>query len=269
MEWGIRPGTLRYGSNPKSITEGYVLTGTNSRTIADALSRGYSPAIYSGLYRNNIQLQLVGKDIWNVDVTWGPYEKKEKEPGDFKWSFSTGGGSKHITQAISHSNAYALPTYVAVDHKGTIGLNENGDVEGVDIPESAFEWQEERSLLLADYSFTYATILGELTYCVNNATFRGFAGGSVLFKGADGSMSAKDPLILEVTYRFAYSPNTSTLTVGDITGIDKMGWEYLWVEYKTNAPDVGGVKLPKRPSQVNIEQVYKVADFSLLGIGTD
>lgn len=35
-----------------------------------------------------------------------------------------------------------------------------------------------------------------------------------------------------VTFSFAASPNAVELTVGDITGIDKKGWEYLWVRYQ-------------------------------------
>jgi hypothetical protein len=266
VTWGDRPGSIKSTSSPASVTTGHVLTGTTSRTIAQALAAGYSPTIYSGLYRSNIALDHLGSDVWNVDVTYGPYEKKEPEVGDFKWSFQTGGGTKHLTQSISTIARY--PAATAVDHKGTIGLNENGDVEGVDIPDVAFEWTEDRKLLLASYGWTYSSIVGGLTYKVNDAAFRGLPIGSVLFKGATGSQSAKDPLILEMTYTFAYSPNVTNKIVGEITGIAKKGWEYLWVEYNTEDGGLDAKKLPKRPTQVNIEQVYESGDFSLLGIGT-
>jgi hypothetical protein len=35
----------------------------------------------------------------------------------------------------------------------------------------------------------------------------------------------------EIAFKFAASPNATDLTVGDITGIEKKGWEYLWVRY--------------------------------------
>ena len=55
--------------------------------------------------------------------------------------------------------------------------------------------------------------------------------------------------------------------MGDITGIDKKGWEYLWVQY---ADDVDAVKkqLIKKPVAVYIEKVYESALFSALGIGS-
>ena len=55
-----------------------------------------------------------------------------------------------------------------------------------------------------------------------------------LFLGAAGSKrGADDPSSLklrragwEITYRFAASPNRTGITVGEITGIAKKGWEY-------------------------------------------
>ena len=55
------------------------------------------------------------------------------------------------------------------------------------------------------------------------------------------------------------------LQVGDITGIDKKGWEYLWVRY-ADAEDQN--VLVKRPIAAYVEQVYESGNFALLGIGT-
>lgn len=265
ITWDERPHSLRSTTNPQSITLGYVLTGTDNRTVANALAVGYSVGIYSGLYRTNITLEKIALSTWNVEVTWGPYNKKEPADGDFRWRFSTGGGTKHITQALAHVAQYGTG---AVDHKGTIGLNENGDVEGVDVSDVMFKWQEERRMLVASYGFAYALTLGALTYHVNNASFRGLPAGTVLFEDATGEQSLKDPLFLDVTFAFFYSPNATGLVCGDITGIAKGGHQYLWTEYRT--VDLGGaaVKLPKRPSQANVEKVFWDGDFSLLGIGT-
>jgi hypothetical protein len=265
ITWDERPHSLRSTTNPQSITLGYVLTGTDIRTVANALAVGYSVGIYSGLYRSNIALEKIALSTWNVDVTWGPYNKKEPADGDFRWRFSTGGGTIHITQALSHIEEYGTG---AVDHKGTIGINLNGDVEGVDIPGVMFKWQEERRMLVASYGFAYALTLGALTYHVNNATFRGLAAGSVLFEDATGEQSQKDPLYLDVSYSFLYSPNVTGLAIGDITGIAKLGHQYLWLGYGRVDPGGGAAHLATQPSQANVEQVFYTGDFSLLGIGT-
>ena len=61
------------------------------------------------------------------------------------------------------------------------------------------------------------------------------------------------------------SKNLTNETVGDITGIAKKGHEYLWVKYEDSQSDVS---LLKKPRSVYVNQVYKSADFSQLGIGT-
>jgi hypothetical protein len=88
----------------------------------------------------------------------------------------------------------------------------------------------------------------------------------VLFHGAKGSQSAKNPDLVEMTFSFAASRDADNLSVGDITGIAKKAWEYLWVRY-TSTDDTSAKKLVKRPSSVHIERVYDDADYSQLGIG--
>lgn len=97
---------------------------------------------------------------------------------------------------------------------------------------------------------------------MNNAPFKGFAPGEVLFMGASGSQRGQDDW--EITFRFAASPNAVGLTVGDIVGIDKKGWEYLWVRY-ADAEDEN--TLVKQPIAAYVEKVYEEGDLSLLGIG--
>ena len=52
--------------------------------------------------------------------------------------------------------------------------------------------------------------------------------------------------------------------MGDITGINKRGWEYLWVRY-ADAEDQH--VLVKQPISAYVEQVYPEGNFALLGIG--
>jgi len=84
-----------------------------------------------------------------------------------------------------------------------------------------------------------------------------------LFLGAAGAKRGSGDW--EITFRFAASPNVSNLTIGAITGIDKKGWEYLWVRYADQVDD-GAKALVKRPVAAYIERVYEYGDFNLLGI---
>ena len=265
ISWGDRPNSIRSQSNPQSVTVGYVLTGTATRSIAQALAAGYSSVIYSSLYRSNIALDHLGTDIWNVDVTYGPYEKKERESGDFKWSFDTTGKTKHITQGYAHIATYAKSGTTSKDMKGAIGVTSNG-VEGVDVPDKAFAWTEDWTLFAASYAFTYATILGEITGGVNDAYFRGFPAYTVRFDGASGGQSAKAPLLLEVSFKFSVSP-TESITISGFPTFTKLGWHHLSMSYDEEKDAVAN-KMRLIPMQVDVDRVLRAVDFSLLGIGT-
>ena len=69
----------------------------------------------------------------------------------------------------------------------------------------------------------------------------------------------------EITFRFAASPNASGISVGDISGISKKGWEYLWVRY-ADQEDTGSHAIVKRPVAAYVERVYDEGSFAGLGI---
>ncbi len=85
----------------------------------------------------------------------------------------------------------------------------------------------------------------------------------MLFLGASGTKRGGGDW--EITFRFAASRNRTNLTIGDITGISKKGWEYLWVRY-ADAEDANAKALIKKPVAVYVEKVYEEGDFGLLGI---
>jgi hypothetical protein len=253
-------------STKGGITIPATITGQLLETAALDYAAANSAVMYDNLYRSEISLTELGPGHWRADVAYGPYKNKEPEDGDFRWEFDTTGGTKHISQAIEHIGEFVAAGDVAFNHKGVIGVNEDGDVEGVDIIDHNFRWQEHRKLLLANYSWTYSDTLDALTGKVNDATFRGKDVKTVLFEGATGTWSTDDPLLLEVTFHFAHSRGAAG-NIGDIGPIAKEGWEYLWVEYETTK-NAAAKRLGKNPLQVNIEGVHESGDFSTLGIGT-
>jgi hypothetical protein len=136
-------------------------------------------------------------------------------------------------------------------------------VEGVDITVPVYHFSETHYLDDAVVTEPYKGTLFSLTGKVNSGAFRGFAAGECLFLGAAGTKRGQGDW--EITFRFAASPNVTGLTIGDITGIAKKGWEYLWVRY-ADAEDAAAKALVKKPVAVYIEKVYEEGDFSLLGI---
>lgn len=81
------------------------------------------------------------------------------------------------------------------------------------------------------------------------------------------STCGDNPCEAQTTFRFAASKNKTTFTVGGIVVPAKKGWEYMWVMYADRDDDTAK-RIVKLPIGVYIEQVYELADFAGLGIGT-
>jgi len=203
---------------------------------------------------------------WFVNV---PYEIKTwSATPDSRFSFDTSGGTTHITQSRETIARYGPKK---TNHNGLIGLAD-GRVEGCDIVTPQYTFSETHFFDDIDVDNDYKQILFRLTGRVNDASFKGFTQGEVLFLGATGSRQGDDANDKwEIAFRFAASENEGVLSVGSITGIDKKGWQYLWIEYfEAEVTDDGGKKhLAKTPGGVYIERVYREGDFSTLNIGTD
>jgi hypothetical protein len=110
-------------------------------------------------------------------------------------------------------------------------------------------------------SFAYVLTLVNLTYKTNNAAFRDFAQGELLFTGAEFRQSSNGETT--VNFKFSASPNRTGLSFGTITGVAKKGHEYLWIDYE--AWESGGFVI-RRPRGVYVERVYEEGNFALLGI---
>jgi hypothetical protein len=261
------------GPDSPTVDRKYVVIGTEIDLEVRALVESTIPAIFRGMIFQNYRIDHKGGGVWDVSVRYGREEPLAIEPppgGDPvtpetplgpSYTFDTSGGTQHITQSLQTMARYAKPGKIAPDLKGAIGFN-NDSVEGTDITVPVYQFTITHSIPAALVTFGYATTLFYLTGRVNNAPFKGFAAGEVLFLGASGSRRGLDAW--EIAYKFAASPNATNLTVGDITGIEKKGWEYLWVRYA----DVEDEKvLIKQPESVYIERVYEYGNFALLGIG--
>ena len=240
----------------------FIIRGTDDALAAKEALGAASPVYYGGLVRQSMNCERIAEDIWQGTVRYG--ERKPPETGDSSYQFDTGGGTQHITQSIATVHCYPAPGTTAPNFRGAIGVTHD-NVEGVDITVPTYDFSETH--YLADYQITdgYKATLFLLTGRVNQQSFRGFAPGEVLFLGASGSKRGEEDW--EITFRFSASPNVTGLTIGEITGIEKKGWEYLWVRY-ADEEDADAKVLIKKPIAVYIEQVYYAGDFSGLGIGT-
>jgi hypothetical protein len=213
------------------------------------------------LYRKSLRIdEQLAATAWRLTAR---YEKNPWVLTPSKFSFETAGGTQHITQSKATVNSYG--PLKSAKLKGAIGFD-GKTVKGCEIVVPKYEWSETHYLDVATVNDAYKLAVANLTGKVNDDTFRGFAAGEVLFLGASGSwtgQSINDPW--EVVFRFAREPNATGLEVGDISGIAKGGWHYLWVYYADEADEAIGMNV-KTPGAVYVERVYDSGDFSTLGI---
>lgn len=259
------------GKNP-SVTLHYTLDGTANDLTAKALLLDNTPNYYDGLKRDEATLEPIVVDEitdtgkWACTVKYVKPQQSTPEVGDSTFSFETRGGTQHITQSLATVASYkapSIPGAAAPNFHGAIGVTENA-VEGVDIVVPVYTFSENHYLDPADVTTAYKSVLFSLTGRVNDAPFKGLSAGECLFLGAAGTQRGDDPW--EIGFAFAASPNVTGLTVGEITGIAKKGWEYLWVRYQ-EAEDATARMLIRKPVAAYVERVYREGTFSALGIG--
>jgi hypothetical protein len=225
------------------------------------------------LQAESYSVEYLGDDAWQLEVTYvkeGAEDPDEGDPLKRARSFDTGGGTQHITQAQSE-NRFGTN---APDQQKAIGVD--GDsVNGVDIVVPSLSWTETYDVPHQFITAAYIKKLSKLTGTVNNAAFRTFAAGEVLFLGSSGSQewdSDKGDGPWNLSFKFSQSPNAGAgktlpaLTIGTVANIVKDGHDYLWVRYEDA---VASDTLLKRPKSVYVNQVYRREDFSQLGLGGD
>jgi len=225
-------------------------------------------------------VEYIGDECFQVTATYtktGQDNEEQEAPLRRTRSFDTGGGTQHITQAEAEQRYAATGT--APNQNKAIGVD--GDsVAGVDVIVPALQWTETYDVPSTYVTAAYIKSVAALTGTVNNAAFRSFQPGEVLFAGCSGNQewdSEKGDGPWSLSYKFVASPNrglptgvsgpatAAAIDVGSIGGIVKKGHEYLWIRYEAA---VDGSDLLKRPKYAYVNQVYREASFSGLGIGS-
>ena len=194
------------------------------------------PASYLGLLLDSLAGEPVSDTLWK-----GTARYVRLEDGN-EYTFDTSGGTQHLTQSLSTIGSYAASGFTAPDFQGAIGVSEDR-VEGVDITAPKFDFSETHIFENSFVDLGYKQLLFRMTGTVNDASFKGLAAGECLFIGAAGTI--KGDTRWSITFRFSGSANATGFDIGDITGIDKDGWDYLWLRY-SDFEDSGAKLLVKR-----------------------
>jgi hypothetical protein len=267
-----------------SYTKSYKVFGTsddvtlhaeiNAQISAYGYGWQYPGVSDAQLWVEQYSVAYLGDDAWQVTINYEKAGAEPTTPDPLKRarSFDTTGGTQHVTQACSVGSGGTLDfekrfPSTATNMSGAIGVDSSG-VNGVDVVVPQLQWQETYDVPNAYVTNSWIRGVAAVTGTTNNASFRGFDSGEVLFMGCSGSQEWDDQKgrgPWSLSFRFVASKNVTGQTIGSITGIEKKGHEYLWVLYEDS---VSSNTLLKQPKAVYVSKVYKDSDFSALGIGT-
>lgn len=272
--WQSRPAEI--GVNASATLVYYAFCSAGETEIAAHLAVvTQAPLFYRSIpaVGSKIKLLAFGAGTWvyQVDCEYSlerqQTQETKPETAEFNTTltFNLVGGTQHISTALQTSSFVAAGG-TAVDVKKVIGLDlKTGQVRGVDVFAPVMDYSYTTQFANSVMTDEFIDDLYDLTGTTNSSTFKRRAAGEVLFKGARGSRRGQD--LWEVAFEFARSKNKTGLTVGDISGISKKGWEYLDVMYREDQSQLINGRPIQVPAQVNIHRVFEESDFAKLKIG--
>lgn len=249
-EYVLRGSGTEADARTQLLTDAPTVVGTKVLQVSDTSVEEVAPGVFIGVAAY-------------ADPQWSG---SAKEPDTFEISFEVAGTVQRITQSRATVASYTRSGSFQRSFGGAIGVRSDGEVEGCDVlvPTTGYT---------VNYSFpsdqftdgTYIRKIITAVGSVNSDTFQGLAAGEGLLTRVSGRRRADGGW--DVAFTFAVSLNETGLTIGEITGIAKKGWEYLWVYYSEDVRTAGGVNYTtKLPVHAYVEQVYRASAYADLGL---
>lgn len=243
----------------------YFVFDAEDEAGALAAVREEAPAQIGRLYLEEVAIdERMTDTVYKVLATYRVDEQRERAEGDSAdagnsdpaVSFDTTGGTRHLNRSLA---TISMTPAEATNYGGAIEVDGEGNVNGVDVTMPVMTFSETHTFAPSKVTTAYRKQLFLLTGTVNQAAFRGFAIGEVLFLGASGQKNGE---FWDITFKFAVSPNRTNLKVTDSLIVSsKYGWDYLWVKFGEKV--VNGA-IVKEPIAAYVERVYEAGDFSKL-----
>lgn len=243
------------------------------------------PSSYGGMASRTIKVAPLTNEVWSATVTYQPSElRPEAESTYVGISFTTTGAVENVQTALAQSYSSLMreddgTTIVEPLNPGlSINIDENMAVNGIDITVPKFEFNETHYISDADIGAnvnSYMNTLHNATGKTNDAEFRGFGVGQVLFTGAYGSKRPAEG-DWEITFTFIAAPDallTLPLWKRDGTAVlddqdvqqtiefGKPGHDYIWFHRQRKVQDGLETVLDR---SVNIARVYARTAFDFV-----
>lgn len=190
---------------------------------------------------------------------------EEEEP---TVSFNCGGGTRHVTTAISQRMAHK--DFFDPGFNLANGINWNGqygdncEFAGVDVPSADLQETYTKVMNISSLTTAFRRKVAGLVGCVNSNTFKGWEPGEVMFLGCSFSGVDRARERVTVSFNFSIKPNEKNVKLGNIPLGNVAGWDYVWTLKPKTIWSNNSVKTELEYAFV--AQVAPRKDFSALGL---
>ena len=270
--WGNSSLQLQNGdfADSGSSTEvSYFVFGTTDEKTAINAAYTQAPSEFEGIPKQSAEItERLTEDAWKVTIAYSHSGSASvtTETEEVSVSFDCGGGTRHITNAISQKCLWKREGVPFRNAKKLIGWNgktgADSVVSGVDIP-----YAQPRESYTKTMKIPLPTkkkrAIASLVGCVNRTKWKGWEKGELMFLGC--TYSGMENQKAQVTFNFAIQVNETNMKIDDdVPAIKKEGHVFVWTQQQTvtknGLPDI-------EVTAVYAAQVADYADFSELGLG--
>lgn len=252
------------------IRRTYHALGYATELLAIAAVAGTAPATIGGNVVRSIEpFETSSPENWDVVVTWGVFQAREAfATGESQFNFEVSVQPTKVFVGVAANEVYGIPPRPVPADSASWLIGDQGDGErpdGVEVFDPATAFSETHYVAASSVDATYKNTLMRLVGKTNNASFKGWSAGEVLAQSVSGSKRGSDDW--EISFRFLARENQTGLTIAGISGINKLGWQYLWPRYRlVRHPDAP--VLSNLVEYIVVSTVFRSDDFTAFGIGT-
>lgn len=226
----------------------YFVTGTDDEHEARAAVIIDCDPQFDGRTPTAVRCERVSNKYWRADVTYSAQ--------DWEYSFDISTEQVTVTQSLQNVGNYAIGGVTPPNFNGAIGVTRDG-IQGTSIPVPVYTWNETHyfppSFVDESYKLGLSNLAGKM--CI--APFKGHQRGEVLFDGCTGGIQ-RGKNQFAINFRFKRSQNVQGLTIGDILIAEKLGWDYVWVNY-SEFPN--NFALTRVAVSAHVERVIQFGNF--------
>lgn len=263
------------GSASTSFTEEWYLTGESLLECGDFLrqyrntphpdSAAYSIKDISFSRKGQVNglTQIIATVTYSRGGGSSPQEEEDNQP---VFSFSAGGGTKHVNYAPLIKREGGPETDYIPDPGQMVGWNGESSsqgfhIAGVDVPTASLKESWEKTMRMGELTTAWRRKIAKVIGTCNNSSFKGWEKGEVMLVDCSFSGVADSSELIKVRFDFAIKLNEKNADIGGVNMGDVEGWQYAWCITKAHTLGYEPIVLG-----AYVSQVIKYSDFKQLGV---